>query len=84
MKKKILSLICLLIVSCTATDEPRSARILKSQGYTEIRWTGYEYWSCSKDDGYKTGFIAKAPHGETVKGAVCCGRWGKNCTVRLE
>ncbi len=69
-----------LVLSCT--DELASRRALENQGFTEIRWTGYEFMACSEDDTYHTGFSAKNSQGKMVSGVVCCGLVMKACTVR--
>jgi hypothetical protein len=70
----------LVLASCT--DEERTVSVLRKQGFTEIRTTGYEFGACSEDDTYHTGFTAKNPQGQQVSGVVCCGLVFKNCTVR--
>ena len=47
-----------------------------------VKFTGYDAFSCSQDDTFHTGFVAKNPKGDTVKGTVCCGVL-KSCTVRF-
>lgn len=66
-------------------SDPKGAeKALTGAGYTEIRTTGYNWFSCSKDDSYSTGFEAKGPTGVPVKGAVCSGLLFKNSTIRTE
>lgn len=63
--------------------DPDHARdTLVRQGYTDVEMTGAAPFSCSKDDWSRDGFRAKGPTGVPVEGAVCCGFWGKGCTVR--
>lgn len=69
-----------LVAGCT--DEKESSRTLKAMGFTEVQMTGYDWFSCSEEDTFHTGFRAKNFKGETVEGVVCCG-WLKNCTVRF-
>jgi hypothetical protein len=70
-----------LLFLAACTDEPASRKALESQGFTDIRFTGYEAFACSEDDGFHTGFTAKNPQGRQVSGVVCCGLL-KSCTVR--
>lgn len=79
MKKLLLVAVLFALVSCT--DEDASHKALRSQGFTNISFTGYEHFSCSEDDVYKTGFVATNPNGQRVEGTVCCGFF-KSCTVR--
>lgn len=67
-------------LGCTASDH-EVERILTPMGYTEIRTHGHAFFACSEEDLFATKFTAKAPNGDRVKGAVCCGAF-KNCTVR--
>lgn len=81
-----LSLICLLsvgLVSCTYTDPDKATRVLEDQGYTNIVITGYNAWSCSEDDWYRTGFTATSIAGRFVEGTVCSSHY-KGSTIRLD
>lgn len=71
-----------LIVGCTNNTE--ATRILSQQGYTDIRMTGYQWFACSEDDFYHTGFVAKSPANVEVEGCVCSGLLFKNSTIRLK
>lgn len=85
MKKIIIAAIfaTLMLGGCMCTDESATVKTLRSAGYTEIRTTGYEWFECSDDDTYHTGFIAKNPQGQQVSGTVCCGLLAKGCTIRF-
>tara|TARA_Y100000310_G_scaffold9871_1_gene10580 strand:+ start:504 stop:761 length:258 start_codon:yes stop_codon:yes gene_type:complete len=72
----------LLIGGCTDTDS--SQRALRSLGFTNIQWTGYDFFGCSEDDFFHTGFTATNGNKKRVTGTVCCGLLFKNCTVRFE
>ena len=74
----------ILVTLSACTDSESTKRILKSQGYENIKITGYRFFSCSKDDTYHTGFEAQAPNGDTMTGTVCSGFWFKNSTVRFD
>jgi len=75
-----LALIVTGAASCTDQDEAR--RVLDDEGYTDVRFTGYAFAACSKDDTSHTGFVAKNAKGKEVEGVVCCGLLFKACTVR--
>ena len=79
--KKLL-IICLLLLSA-CTDEPTATRILAQEGYKQIRFTGYNWFACGREDFYATGFIA-SKNGNTIKGTVCSGLLFKNATIRYE
>lgn len=64
-------------------DLARCERTLQSQGYTEIKMTGYRFFGCGRGDWTSQGFTAQSPTGITVEGTVCAGLL-KNVTVRLE
>ncbi len=74
--------LCLVVLISGCTDEDASRRALMSQGFSDIEFTGYEAFACSQDDTFHTGFVAKNPKGDKVKGVVCCGLL-KSCTVRF-
>lgn len=68
-------------VACTAPSSAKKA--LTAAGYSNIKTTGYEYFSCDEKDAFHTGFTAVGPTGIPVKGVVCEG-WFKGATIRLE
>jgi len=66
---------------CTA---PASAkRILEADGFTDVQITGYNFFACSKEDWFHTGFVAKRGD-KTVSGTVCAGLIFRNSTIRFE
>lgn len=80
--KRVLIVATLALGACT---DPQSAtRILTSQGFTDVRMDGYNWFACSKDDTYHTGFTAKSVTGTMVSGTVCEGLIFKNSTVRFQ
>lgn len=81
MKKVIL--LASLIVLAACTNPPDAQKALDDLGFTEIQITGYNFFACSDDDFYHTGFSAKNPQGKTVTGTVCSGILFKNSTVRF-
>lgn len=66
--------------ACTKPDE--TIRVLRDQGYTEIKITGYRPFM-SDEDTFSTGFEAKSPNGRKVTGAVTSGAFKGN-TIRLD
>ena len=72
-----------LMLFSGCTDDSNSVRTLRSAGYSNIKITGWEPFSCSEDDGFSTGFKATNPTGQTVTGVVCCGFVFKGCTIRF-
>lgn len=81
MKSLAIILLSILLCSCSNTKDANKA--LTAMGFTNIKITGYSFWSCSEDDFYHTGFIAKNAQGFTVTGTVCSGLFFKNSTVRF-
>jgi hypothetical protein len=76
--------ICFFVFCLSScTNEPDTVKTLQSVGFTDIKTTGYEFFACSQDDVYHTGFIAKNSRGEIVSGVVCCGLLFKGCTIRF-
>lgn len=82
MKKVIVLLLAVMLVGCT--DSSTAKRVLQSQGFTDVRITGYKAFACSGDDTTSTGFTATSPNGTRVRGAVCGGLLFKNSTIRLQ
>lgn len=80
MMKKILFLL-ILLTACT--DNSTAYRVLKNDGYTNIKFTGYSWFACSQDDFYHTGFIA-TKNNHQIEGTVCSGLIFKNATIRFE
>lgn len=78
--KYLLLATSILLASCTDADETN--KILSSQGYTEIKVTGWAWLGCSEDDTYRTKFTAKSINGSEVSGVVCSGVF-KGGTVRF-
>ena len=83
MKKLLLaSLVVSLLTACT--NPQKAEKVLTSQGYKDIKITGYNFAACSKDDWYHTGFTAISPNGSLVEGTVCEGLLFKGSTVRFK
>ena len=68
------------MVGCTSKEDAN--RALKSQGFTNIKVTGYNPLACSQDDFYHTSFTALNTKGEHISGTVCSGLIFKNATIR--
>lgn len=83
-KTKLVLAILMLIALSGCTDTATAKRTLEASGFKNVQITGWEPFACSKDDSISTGFIATAPNGSTVKGAVCSGLVFKNSTIRLQ
>lgn len=67
--------------SCTSANDANNA--LAGAGYTNVRLTGYRWFSCGKGDSFHTGFEAVGPTGRRVTGCVCSG-WLKGSTIRID
>lgn len=76
----LLAVLALVLTGCS--DSGAATKALKGAGYTNIRITGYSWFSCSQDDTFSTGFVATGPTGERVTGAVCSGFLLKGSTIR--
>ena len=79
--KTLCVLLALIAIGCT--DEANTIRTLDSNGFTDIRTTGFNAFECGKEDTYSTGFTARNAKGKLVSGTVCCGFLSKGCTVRF-
>lgn len=86
MKKKIMSwaiiLILFIIIACT--NEMSMKNLLENEGYTEIEFTGYSWFSCGESDFYHSGFRAKNKNGKIIEGTVCEGFLFKDKTIRYK
>lgn len=66
-------------------DPVGARRVLAAEGYSQIRITGYRWFTCSGDEDYfHTGFTAVGPTGKWVTGTVCKGFFLKASTVRVD
>ncbi|UNA02379.1 hypothetical protein [Serratia phage SP1] len=82
MKYVLIALGMLALVGCTDVSE--AERILKNEGYTDVQMTGYDFFACSKDDTFHTGFVGTNVAGNRVEGTVCSGLFFKNSTIRYK
>ena len=76
-----IAFICAALIGCT--DKSATIKTLKNMGFKDIKTHGHSWFSCSKDDGTCTKFSATNQNGRKVSGAVGCGYFFKNCTVRF-
>lgn len=74
-------LFAITLPGCTQPNE--AEYLLRTQGFKNIQVTGYNFFACSEDDMFHTGFSAIAPNGQRVSGTVC-GGWLKGKTVRFD
>lgn len=82
MKKLFILAALLFVAGCTNAD--KAITILQDQGYKDIQITGYNFFACSKDDTFHTGFTATSiVTGRRVEGTVCEGLFFKGATVRF-
>jgi len=79
---KVLIAISLVLVIQGCTNKGDAERALSAQGFTNIKITGYNFFACSEDDFYHTGFTAINTKGKKVNGTVCSGILFKNATIR--
>jgi hypothetical protein len=63
------------------TTEAEARGALESHGMTHIELGGAAWFSCEGGEGSRE-FTAINPNGKRVAGTVCCGIFGKGCTVR--
>jgi len=66
-----------------AVDAEGATRVLKANGFTDIKITGYRWFNGTKDY-YNTGFEATGVNGVRVSGNVSRGIFFKGSTVRLD
>ena len=66
-----------------AVDAEGATRVLKANGFTDIKITGYKWFNGTKDY-YNTGFEATGVNGARVSGNVSRGIFLKGSTIRLD
>lgn len=66
------------------TDSAGATRVLQASGFTQIKITGYRWFTGGKGDFYHTGFQAKSPSGQIVTGTVTSGLIFKSSTIRFD
>ena len=80
--KCFLMIALIFLSSCTQPEKAK--RVLETQGYTNIRMQGYDFFNCSKNDIYHDKFSANTPNGSRVTGSVCGGYFLKGSMVRID
>ncbi len=81
--KKLIAITAVLLLATACTNNNDAMRVLQENGFTDIQMTGYNWFACSKDDTYHSGFTAKSVTGVQVSGTVCQGLLFKNSTIRF-
>lgn len=71
----------LLWVGTNTHSPERFTQVMKAEGITQARNTGYAWFACSKDDWQQTGFTG-IKNGQEVNGVICGGLLFKGDTVR--
>ena len=74
----------MITLLCSCTDREGATRALTTSGYKDVQITGYDLFACAKDDFYCTRFVATAPNGARVEGAVGGGLLFKGSTIRTK
>jgi hypothetical protein len=65
---KVFLLTAILLIGCTRPEHTKA--LLESQGYSDVKITGFASWACGKEE-YSTGFRATNHFGKEVEGSVC-------------
>ncbi len=78
-----LTVTALVLAVSPPTDTVHALRLLKAQGYTDIRFEGYGGFECGRGDVFSTPFRAKSITNADVAGTVCKGWLTKSSTIRL-
>lgn len=77
--KKFIFIVFLFLTACT--DSNGTIELLKDQGYENVVITGYNWFGCSDDDFFHTGFIVVKDNRE-IEGVACSGFF-KATTIRF-
>lgn len=80
--KRILMATVLALTLAACTDADGALRTAENYGLTNVRVTGYSFWGCGRDDGWRTEITATNSQGRSVRGVVCSGIFKGN-TLRL-
>ena len=64
------------------SNPAESAKVLKQQGYTDIKFTGVDYWGCGSGDSTHDGFEATNTANNKQSITVCRG-FSKGSTLRF-
>jgi len=80
IKLALVAAVLFTLSGCTSQSDAK--RALSAESYTNINYTGYDFFACSEDDFYHTGFSATNSNGKVVNGTVCSGLIFKSATIR--
>jgi hypothetical protein len=85
MKSKILIFAFLLtLIGCSSSNDFEvGKKQLESQGYTEIKNTGYKFICCGEEDRFSTGFTAIDKSGNKAEGCFC-STFFKGITIKFK
>ena len=83
MKRLLFALVILFAACSSDNDFDKGKRQLESQGYTDIKNTGWNAFCCGEDDSFSTRFTAKDSKGNKVEGCFCSSVL-KGVTVRFD
>jgi hypothetical protein len=84
MKTLFLFFALILTVSCTSSNDFKKGKeLLESQGYTNVKNTGWSAFCCDEKDKFSTGFTALDSKGNKVEGCFCSGVL-KGITIRFK
>lgn len=80
MRYIILAILALSLTACYNSDDAIDAA--HKAGLKDVEVTGHDWFACSEDDFYSTGFTATNAQGERVEGTACSGFFFKGTTIR--
>ncbi|TGT64061.1 MULTISPECIES: hypothetical protein [unclassified Mesorhizobium] len=78
----VLSLVTAGLGGCDA-DHGAATRALNAVGIHDVRFGGYAWFACSKNDHFSSTFTGTGADGKPVSGVVCQGLL-KDVTVRFD
>lgn len=84
MKKHLIGMAALLLLTGCTVNENKARAIVQSQGYTNVTLGGPSIFGCSEDDNLTRTFKATSATGQRVEGSVCAGLFFKGATVRID
>lgn len=70
---------------CLTMDSKAATEVLKSAGYTDINFFGYDWLSgCHGPEFLNVGFVARGPTGQRTVGCVCESWFTGSSTIRIK
>jgi len=83
MNKSLAAIVVLLLCTSCAPSEvfTKSEQTIADQGYSQIQYEGWAWFSCGEEDQFALKYSAIARSGRPVILAVCSG-WFKGVTLR--